>query len=167
MMRAALVVLFLSTVVLANWLVQTFGPVPVGFGLVAPAGVYAAGLAFIARDALHEESRRLVALAIIAGAALSLLVADPRLAGASALAFLASESLDTLVWARWRRRSYVGALVASNTVGILVDSALFLWLAFGGFEFLVGQAVGKAWWTVAALGALSLVRSRGLLPRHA
>lgn len=165
-MTALLVVAYLGTVVLANALVQTFGPVPVGFGLVAPAGVYAAGLAFVLRDALHEVDRRTVVVAVLAGALLSLLVADGRLAGASALAFLTSEALDLVVWARLRRWSYAGALVVSNVVGIAVDSALFLWLAFGSFAFLAGQAVGKAWWTVAALAALTAARTRGLLPRH-
>lgn len=167
MTRFGLLTAFLSTVVLANWLVQTYGIVPVGFGLMAPAGVYVVGLAFILRDALHEVDRRLVVVAILAGAVLSLLVADPRLAWASGAAFLVSESLDMAVWVPLRERSYVAALLASNTVGIVADSALFLWLAFGGLTFLPGQAVGKAWMTLLAGALLVAWRTRGLLPRHA
>lgn len=167
MTRLGLLLAFLSTVVLANWLVQTHGVVPVGFGLMAPAGVYVVGLAFILRDALHEVDRRLVVVAILVGAVLSLLVADPRLAWASGAAFLLSESLDMAVWVRLRERSYLAGLLTSNAVGIVADSALFLWLAFGGLAFLPGQAVGKAWMTLLAASVLWIVRRRALLPRHA
>ena len=37
---------------------------------------------------------------------------------------------------------------ASNVVGSVVDSCLFLWLAFGSLDFLAGQLVGK--WEVTA-----------------
>jgi hypothetical protein len=37
---------YVATIVGANWALATFGVVPVGFGLYAPAGVYFAGLAF-------------------------------------------------------------------------------------------------------------------------
>ncbi len=36
-------------------------------------------------------------------------------------------------------------------VGLLIDSALFLWLAFGGLAFFWGQVVGKAWMTALAI----------------
>ena len=39
-------VAYIACIVGANWAVATFGPVPVGFGLVAPAGVFFAGLTF-------------------------------------------------------------------------------------------------------------------------
>ena len=41
---------YIATIFAANWAIVTLGPVPVGFGLVAPAGVYFAGLAFTLRD---------------------------------------------------------------------------------------------------------------------
>jgi hypothetical protein len=48
----------------------------------------------------------------------------------------------------------------SNTVGLVVDSALFLALAFGSLEFLAGQVVGKLWMTVLAVALLWAVRRR-------
>jgi len=34
-------------------------------------------------------------------------------------------------------------VLASSLVGLVVDSILFLWLAYGSLEFLAGQIVGK------------------------
>jgi uncharacterized PurR-regulated membrane protein YhhQ (DUF165 family) len=151
-------VLYVGTVVMANWAVERFGVVPVGFGLMAPAAVYFVGLAFTLRDLVHEWlGRRVVVAAIMLGGAVSALV-SPRLALASAVAFLASELADFAIYTPLRERHWLRAVVASNAVGIVVDSALFLWLAFGSFQFLSGQVVGKAWMTVAAVVVLSLVR---------
>lgn len=135
--------LFVATVWFANWAIQKYGPVPVGFGLMAPAGVYFAGLAFTLRDVVHRTlGRWYVVGAILLGAALSYLIA-PAFAVASAVAFLVSEFADFSVYEPLRRRGWLPAVAASNLVGIAVDSALFLWLAFGGLTFLKGQVVGK------------------------
>lgn len=143
--------LYISTVFAANWAIQRYGLVPVGFGLVAPAGVYFVGIAFTLRDATQELlGRRVVVACILVGAALSWFVA-PTFAVASGAAFLVSETLDLAVYTPLAERSWVGALLASNTVGLVADSLLFLWLAFGSFAFLDGQIVGKAWMTLAAL----------------
>lgn len=164
MQRSILFVLFAATVLLANWLIVTFGLVPVGMGLVAPAGVYAAGLAFVIRDGLHDTGgRRWVLGAIAVGAALSAVVSPPALALASGLAFATSETADMLVYTPLRRRSWLLAAVASNTVGLVVDSALFLWLAFGSLEFLAGQVVGKFWVTALAVSVWALLRRRALV----
>lgn len=149
---------YIGTIVAANWAIQTFGLVPVGFGLVAPAGVYFAGLAFTLRDLTQESlGRAWTIAAIILGAGCSALL-SPSLALASGLAFLVSESADMVVYTPLRRRRWLCAVAASNTVGLVVDSALFLWLAFGSLDFLAGQIVGKAEMTVLAVVALSLWR---------
>ena len=57
-----------------------------------------------------------------------------------------------------RERHWIGAVVASNVVGLIADSVLFLWLAFGSMEFLGGQIVGKGWMTVAAVIVLMIWR---------
>jgi hypothetical protein len=138
---------YVLTIFAANWLIQHVGPVGVGFGLMAPAGVYAAGLAFTLRDVVQVTLGRLATvLAILIGAALSYLV-SPAFAVASATAFLFSELADFAVYTPLERRSWLGAVTLSNTVGLLVDSVLFLWLAFGSLAFLPGQLVGKAWMT--------------------
>lgn len=142
---------YVGTVFLANWLIETYGIVPVGFGLMAPAGVYAAGLAFTLRDLTHETlGRRWVVVAILAGAALSWLV-SPAFAVASAVAFLVSELADMAVYTPLRERSWLGAVALSNSVGLVLDSVLFLWLAFGSLAFIEGQIVGKAYMTATAI----------------
>lgn len=141
-----------ASIALANWLIVTVGLVPVAPGLLAPAGVYAAGLTLALRDAVHETAgRRLAIVAVLVGAALSALLSGPALAVASGLAFLISETLDMLVYSRLRVRGWALALLSSNAAGLVVDSALFLWLAFNSLAFLPGQIVGKGWATLIAL----------------
>ena len=156
--RLALAAAYLSTIVAANAAIVALGLVPVGFGLLAPAGVYFAGLALTLRDALQEVTgRRWVLGAILLGAALSALL-GAQLAAASGLAFLLSELADFAVYTPLRRRGWLAAVLASNAVGAVVDSALFLWLAFGSLAFLPGQVFGKAWATLAAVACIALWR---------
>lgn len=151
---------FIGTIILANWAVQRYGVVPVGFGLMAPAAVYFVGLAFTLRDLVHDHlGRSGVLAAIVIGGAVSALV-SPAFAVASAVAFLLSELADFGVYAPLRERHWLGAVALSNVIGLVLDSVVFLWLAFRSFEFLPGQIVGKAWMTVLAVMVLALVRSR-------
>jgi uncharacterized PurR-regulated membrane protein YhhQ (DUF165 family) len=143
------VVGLMSTVVAANWAIEKFGMVSVGFGLVAPAGVYFAGLAFILRDFIHETLGTKAVLVAIAGGSLLSMSVSPTFAIASGAAFLFSEMADLIVYAPIRRRHWLGAVIVSNLAGGIVDSALFLWLAFGSLQFLAGQVVGKFWITGA------------------
>ncbi len=157
---------YIATIFAANWAIATFGAVPVGFGLMAPAGVYFAGLAFTLRDLTQDRlGRTWTVVAILVGAALSALV-SPQFALASGAAFLFSETADFLVYTPLREHRWLGAVVASNLVGLTIDSLLFLWLAFGSLDFLPGQVVGKAWMTVLAVALLWLWR-RQRKPRRA
>lgn len=163
---AAAAVAYVLTIFVANWAVQRFGVVPVGFGLMAPAAVYFVGLAFTLRDVVQDELGRLAVVAcILVGAAASALV-SPAFALASAVAFLVSETADFAIYSPLRDRSWLGAVVASNVVGLVVDSVLFLWLAFGSLEFLPGQVLGKLWMTALAVIVWGAIRVR-VLPRHA
>jgi queuosine precursor transporter len=166
--RAGLFVAYVATVPVANWLVDRFGVVPVGFGLRAPAAVYLVGLAFTLRDLLQEwAGRRFVVVGILCGALLSFLVASPGLALASGTAFLLSETIDFAVYTPLRDRGrFLEAVALSNTAGLVLDSVVFLQLAFGSLEFLPGQVLGKAIMTVAALPLLAFAR-RSLLPPRA
>lgn len=136
-------VAFIGTIVVANWAVERYGVVPVGFGLMAPAAVYFVGLAFTLRDLVHDQLGRLGVLAAIAiGGAVSALV-SPAFAVASAVAFLLSELADFAIYSPLRDRHWLGAVALSNVVGLVLDSVVFLWLAFRSFEFLSGQIIGK------------------------
>lgn len=154
---------FVATVYGANWALSRYGMVSVGFGLTAPAGVYFAGVAFGLRDGLHNAAgaswRRWVLSAIAVGAALSYVIEDAvtipgghaAIAVASAVAFGLSEMADLAVYEPLRRRQWTAAVVASNLVGAVVDSALFLWLAFGSLDHMTGQVVGKAYMVAPAI----------------
>jgi uncharacterized PurR-regulated membrane protein YhhQ (DUF165 family) len=145
---------YIATIFAANWAIQTFGFVPVGFDLMAPAGVYFVGAAFTFRDLAHESvGRKWIIVAIVVGAGLSSLV-SPAFALASGVAFLLSEIADLAVYTPLRERGWLRAVALSNAVGLVIDSALFLWLAFGSLEFLSGQVVGKTWMTVLAIALL-------------
>lgn len=151
---------YIATIWLANWAIATFGVVPVAPGLLAPAGVFFAGLALGLRDLVQESlGRRWTVGAILVGAALSALV-SPAFALASGTAFLFSETADFLVYTPLRDRHWVAAVVASNVVGDVVDSVLFLVLAFGSLDFLAGQLVGKWETVIPCVALMALWRAR-------
>ena len=161
MIRVALFLAFLASVVVANWLTNRYGMVPVGFGYVATAGTYAAGLSFGLRDALHEVAGRWVVLAAIAAGAVLSAFVSPSLALASGVAFLVAETADLAVYEPLRRRRWVLAVVASNLAGALVDTIVFLHLA--GFPIrsaLAGQMLGKALMVLPALLVVRWARGR-------
>lgn len=163
MNRAAIVTVstaFLATILAANYVTTEYGMVPVGFGLVATAGTYFAGLAFVLRDSVQDfGGKRLVFALIVAGALLSYLVSAPFIALASGVAFLVSEVCDLLIYTPLRKRGYLRAAVASNVVGALVDTVLFLWIAgFPIWTALPGQMVGKLLVTLAVVLVVGGVR---------
>src|SRR5436305_3404649 len=149
---------FVATVFAANWAINRFGLVSVGFGLRAPAAVYFAGLAFSLRDLVQRTlNKRAVVVAIVVGAVCSAFV-SPHLAFASGSAFLVSELCDFAVYTPLARRYPVWAVAASNSVGAVVDSLIFLSLAFGSLALFWGQVVGKTWVTLATVALLVPIR---------
>ena len=143
--------------------------VPVAPGLMAPSGVLMAGIALVLRDLVQRRLGVVASsLAILAGAALSALLAPPALVIASAVAFLLSEFADLGVYTPLARRGLVLAVVASGVAGLVVDSIVFLWLAFGSLDFLSGQVVGKAWMVLLSIPLVAWLRRRderlGIMP---
>ena len=135
--------------------------IPVWPGMSAPSGVLAIGAALVLRDLVQRRLGVKWAVgAILVGALLSGLVAAPALVLASTIAFLLSETADLAVFTPLQRRGLVLAVAASGVVGIVVDSLLFLSLAFGSLDFLSGQVIGKAWALLAALPLVYLLRLR-------
>ena len=63
-----------------------------------------------------------------------------------------------------RRRFPASAVLASGLAGSVVDSALFLSLAFGSIDYLAGQVLGKFW--MSLLAAAVIVAMRRLRERH-
>jgi uncharacterized PurR-regulated membrane protein YhhQ (DUF165 family) len=166
---AASAAVYIACIPLANLLVARFGAVPVWPGLVAPAGVYAVGVAFIARDFLQRSAEQMFGKgrgrwvtvgAVAVGLGLSYLLASPVLATASAAAFAVSELSDLAVFTALEGRGFLRALTLSNVVSAVLDSVVFLWLAFHSLQYLPGQLVGKLLMTVAALAVLVPLRLR-------
>lgn len=160
---------YVATVLLANWFIghvgRQYSPdgphvIPVGFGLEAPSGVVWIGAALVARDLVQRSSgRRFAVLAMLVGCGLSYAVA-PNLAVASMVAFLLSETADLLVYTPLIRCGrFIASVFLSSTTGLVVDTVVFLWLAFGELTFWPGQVVGKLWATIVACGVIWAIRS--------
>ena len=170
--------LFSLTIPAANWLIGHVGTecvpkgpclIPVAPGLTAPSGVTLIGIALVLRDLVQRRLGVGVSVvAIIVGAVLSSLIAPTALVVASTVAFLMSEFADLAVYTPLARRRLVTAVVASSMVGLIVDSIVFLYLAFGSLDFLLGQIVGKAWMVLASIPLVAWLRRRderlGLMP---
>ena len=168
---AVFLVLFALTIPAANWLIGHVGTacmapqgpcvVPVGPGVSAPSGVMMIGVALVLRDLVQRRLGAVMsALAILAGAGISALVAPPALILASAVAFLLSEFADLAVYTPLARRRLVAAVIASSCAGLVIDSVVFLWLAFGSLDFLLGQIIGKAWMVLASIPFVASLRRR-------
>jgi uncharacterized PurR-regulated membrane protein YhhQ (DUF165 family) len=163
-------VLFALTIPAANWLIGHVGTaclpqgpcvLPVAPGLMAPSGVTMVGVALVLRDLVQRRLGAIMsALAILFGSALSAFLAPATLVAASATAFLLSEFADLAVYTPLARRRLVVAVLASSCVGLVVDSIVFLWLAFGSLDFLAWQIVGKAWMVLLSIPLVSWLRRR-------
>ena len=132
-----------------------------GFGLVATAGTYFAGVTFILRDLLQDTAgKRITVAVILLGAIVSFALSAPFIALASAVAFLLAELADLAVYTPLRKRGYVRAAVASNVVGAFIDTVVFLAIAgFPVMAALPGQMVGKLLVTAVAVGLVLAVRA--------
>ena len=162
---------FIACIPAANYMVQyvgvaCFGPqgpcvIPVAPGVAAPSGVLLVGLAFVLRDLVQRRLGLWWAVAaIVVGAGLSAGFAPPSLILASSLAFFISEFIDLMVYTPLQKRGLIVAAVSSSIVGLVVDSLVFLQLAFGSLEFILGQVIGKSWMIVLAIPFLYLLRAR-------
>ena len=166
----AYLVAFILTIPAANWMIGNVGTVcpenspcliPVGFDVMAPSGVIMVGLALVLRDLVQRRLGKLWALgAIVVGALLSALIAPQALVLASGAAFLVSELADFAVYTPLQKKRLVLAVFMSGVVGLVVDSILFLQLAFGSLDFLSGQIIGKTWMIVLALPIIWWIRRR-------
>jgi uncharacterized PurR-regulated membrane protein YhhQ (DUF165 family) len=162
--------LFAACIPAANWLIQHVGTVcvpngpcliPVAPGLSAPSGVLMIGLALVLRDLVQRRLGLAWAMAAIAiGAVLSAAFAPPTLVMASVAAFLFSEIADLAVYTPLQKRGLVLAVVASSLAGLVIDSIVFLYLAFGSLDYLLGQIVGKAWMVLFALPVIRWIKLR-------
>jgi uncharacterized PurR-regulated membrane protein YhhQ (DUF165 family) len=159
---------YAACIPLANFLIGNVGTVcvpdgpcliPVWPGVMAPSGVLMIGLGLVLRDMVQRRLGTGWGFAAISiGGMISAIVAPPALVIASTAAFVLSELADFAVYTPLQKRGLILAVVASSCVGLVIDSAVFLWLAFGSLDFIAGQIIGKVWTVLAAIPILSLVR---------
>jgi uncharacterized PurR-regulated membrane protein YhhQ (DUF165 family) len=161
---------FAACVPAANWLIGHVGTVcppgapclvPVAPGLMAPSGVVMVGLALVLRDLVQRRlGLEWAVAAILFGGLLSWAVAPAALVAASVMAFLFSEFADLAVYTPLQRRGFVLAVVASSVVGLVVDTVVFLEIAFRDLDYLWGQVVGKGWMILLSVPFISWLRRR-------
>ena len=148
--------LYAGAIVLSNFFIAHVG-IPAGpgvhltyvwWGLLAPSGVWWAGLSFPARDVVQRLGGRWLGIAaILAGAGLSILTSNPHVALASGATYLCSESLDFAVYTPLQRRYLGRAVLLSACAAAVLDSILFLHLAGlpSGGSAVAGLILGKIW----------------------
>jgi queuosine precursor transporter len=166
---APLAVLYVGLVILANWLASRY-VVSVGFGRVAPAGVFCIGGVLVLRDWLQQLRGLWWTMPLVYAAGLvSWGIGDAagwtsleKIAVASVVAFSVSETIEAVVFTPLRRRNLTLGVALSGTVGNAIDSALFLALAFGSQAFFLGQFIGKS--EMIAVGTLLTLGRRRLVP---
>lgn len=168
-MKYALTAAFVSLAILANWLASRFTITVPFTDLIAPAGVLCIGAAFVLRDWLQQIAGFVWALAVIPVAGVASYVIGEaagwtslrKIAVASLIAFLASETLEVAVFMPLRKRSLTIGVLASGMVGNALDSWLFLTLAFGSTALFMGNFAGKAEMILVG-GVLTAVRRYAL-----
>lgn len=152
------IVLFLLSILGANLAVSYLDPVPVGFGLLAPAGVYFVALTLVLRDLVQRRyGVPGLVCAGIGGVALSYALASPTVVSASCAAFLVSFLIDTAIFTLVARhvRLWLAVLI-SGLVSLVPDTLVFLHMA-GLEQFIPGQLVGKVYGTLMFAAVLALI----------
>ena len=144
---------YMATIPIANFMIGNVGTfcvpdgpcmIPVGFGYTAPSGVLMVGLALVLRDYVQEHfGTKWSIAAITLGAVLSYFLAVPFIALASFVAFATSELFDFAVYTYVRKKDRALAIAASGIVGSILDSAVFLFIAFQSLAYIEGQIIGK------------------------
>ena len=168
-MKAPLSLAYVALAVLANWLASRYLVTVPFTAYIAPAGVFCIGAILVLRDWLQQVTSLWYTLALVpVGGAASYLIGMAagwtslqRIALASLAAFVVSETVEAGVFTPLRKRSLTTGVLASGLVGNAIDSALFLWLAFGSEAFFAGNFVGKAEMIVVG-GFLTALRRRRL-----
>ncbi len=109
-------------------------------------------LSFLVTDLTNRafgpgRARQVVYVGFALGVALSIVLADWRIAAASGSAFIVGQLLDISVFDRLRRAAWWQAPLLGSVLGSIVDTALFFSLAFAGTDVP---------WVTLALGDLAV-----------
>ena len=145
---------YIAAIVVANYGFSVIEPWFV-LGAVLPPMTFLVGAVFVLRDYAQRDLGHWVVVPMLAGVALSYVMADPFIALASGAAFAISEGVDWLVYTR-TKRPLKDRILISSCISVPVDSAVFLVLA--GFFSWIGLAVMVASKMVAALIVWGMLR---------
>jgi uncharacterized PurR-regulated membrane protein YhhQ (DUF165 family) len=115
----------------SNWLVLF----PINDWLTWAAFTYP--FSFLVTDLTNRRfgpvaARRVIYIGFAVGVVLSAVLATPRIAAASGLAFLVAQLLDVTVFNRLRQRSWWRAPFVSSVLSSVIDTAMFFGIAFIG-----------------------------------
>jgi uncharacterized PurR-regulated membrane protein YhhQ (DUF165 family) len=161
---------YVISIFLANLAVSYFGIIKL-FGLTFPAGALFIGLCFTFRDLVQNEFGHKVwwfmlasmVVSVLSGVVLSHLpIPIWKVALASGVAFLVSESIDWLVYTI-TKLNLEYRVVVSNIFSGLADSALFVGIAFGAWGWLppvYGQFIVKYLSGLLVIPLIIYLRSR-------
>ncbi len=142
--------LYIGLIVAVNYGFSVTPLVALPDGTMWPPMALVVGFVFVARDFAQREIGHRVLLAMLLGAALSYVMADPYIAVASAAAFLVSETADWAVYT-FTGRPLSQRVLLSSLIGTPLDSVVFL----SGVGLL--SATGVATMTASKmLGALAV-----------
>jgi uncharacterized PurR-regulated membrane protein YhhQ (DUF165 family) len=125
---------------------------PIHLGDILTWGAFTYPFAFLVSDLTNRQAgpkraRQVVLIGFVVALGLSAVLATPRIAIASASAFLFGQLLDISVFQRLRNRFWVLPPLAASLFGSLLDTAIFFTLAFapalGGIDLAFGMADGS------------------------
>lgn len=131
-MRYQWTALYVAAIPATNFLFAFVGVLPIpGTGYVWHPLAILVGFWLVLRDFAHRElGDRWIFAPVIVGMALSFATSSPRIATASAIAFLVSECIDYAVF-RWSGKPLAQRVLLSSAASVPVDSILFSGIAFG------------------------------------
>lgn len=146
--------LYIALIVAVNYGFSVAPLVKLPDGTMWPPLSLVVGFIFVLRDFAQREVGHKVLLAMLIGAALSYVMADPYVAVASAAAFLVSELADWLIYSL-TKRPLSQRIIYSSLLSAPLDSAVFLF-GIGHFSIagvvtmtaskLVGAVI--VWWMI-------------------
>ena len=152
-----------AVIVLSNVLVQH----PINDWLTW--GAFSYPLVFLVTDLTNRAlgpaaAQRVAWMGFAVAVLVSLALAPWRIALASGAAFIVAQTMDILVFNRWRQASWWKAPLWGSLVASVVDTAVFFFLAFAGSEMDWLMLTGGDLAVKAAMAVLLLAPYRALLP---
>ncbi|WP_181704537.1 VUT family protein [Chthonobacter rhizosphaerae] len=158
----------MAVIVIASNILVQYPVTAFGLGEILTYGAFTYPFAFLVTDLTNRwfgpaKTRLVVCVGFAIAVALSLVLADPRIAIASGAAFLSAQLIDVTLFNRLRAGTWWRAPLVSSTVGSALDTAVFFSLAFAGTDVpWVSLALGD-FAVKMAMALVSLIPYAGLM----